>query len=96
MPLDSDNFAFMPIPTKIDSLTGIIIVNIDCGDAHTLALTKDGKIFSFGGYYFIQKFKIRFLLLFLILRISINLLKSHRGRLWTIRTLKYIRYAKGF
>jgi len=93
---DSEGYPYQPVPIPIKLISENKIIEVSCGDAHTLALTKDGKIFSFGGYYFIQKFKIRFLLLFLILRISINLLKSHRGRLWTIRTLKYIRYAKGF
>ncbi len=48
MPLDSDNFAFMPIPTKIDSLTGIIIVNIDCGDSHSMAIDSEGRLYAWG------------------------------------------------
>jgi len=48
MPLDSDNFAFMPIPTKIESLADINIVSIACGDSHSMAIDSDGKLYAWG------------------------------------------------
>jgi len=52
MPLDSDNFAFMPIPTKIDSLSDINIVSISCGDSHSMAIDSEGKLYAWGVIYF--------------------------------------------
>jgi alpha-tubulin suppressor-like RCC1 family protein len=48
MPLDSDNFAFMPIPTKIESLVEVNIVSIACGDSHSMAIDSEGKLYAWG------------------------------------------------
>lgn len=48
MPLDSDSYPFMPTPTRIESLNGIDIVDISCGDSHTMAIDKEGKLYSWG------------------------------------------------
>ena len=48
MPLDSDNFAFMPIPTKIESLVEVNIVSIACGDSHSAAIDSEGKLYAWG------------------------------------------------
>lgn len=38
------------IPTKVEGLSGINIVQVDCGsgDAHTLALDDEGQVWSWG------------------------------------------------
>jgi alpha-tubulin suppressor-like RCC1 family protein len=46
---DSEGYPFQPTPISIKLISGNKIIEVSCGDAHTLALTKDGKIFSFGG-----------------------------------------------
>ena len=49
MPRDSEGYPFQPFPISIKLIMGSKIIEVSCGDAHTLALTNDGKIFSFGG-----------------------------------------------
>ena len=48
MPLDSDNYPYMSVPTKIESLQDIVIVSIACGDSHSMAVDKDGRLFAWG------------------------------------------------
>lgn len=35
-------------PTKVDSLCGVGIRKVACGTQYTVALTKDGKVFTWG------------------------------------------------
>ncbi len=46
---DSEGYPYQPNPIPIKLISGNKIIEVSCGDAHTLALTKEGKIFSFGG-----------------------------------------------
>lgn len=48
MPLDSDSYPFMPIPTKIESLGNIVITKLACGDSHTMAIDNEGKLYAWG------------------------------------------------
>lgn len=49
MPLDVDRCPFMPVPKKIDqSLHGVVITQLACGDSHSMALTKDGVVYAWG------------------------------------------------
>jgi len=48
---DSEGYPYQPTPIPIKLISGNKIIEVSCGDAHTLALTKDGKIFSFGGRF---------------------------------------------
>lgn len=52
MPRDSEGYPFQPSPSPVKLIMGSKIVQVSCGDAHTLALTSDGKIFSYGGKFF--------------------------------------------
>ena len=49
MPRDSEGYPFQPFPIPVKLIMGSKVIEVSCGDAHTLALTNDGKIFSFGG-----------------------------------------------
>ena len=35
-----------PIPTKVESLDGFLIIQISCGDSHTAAITDKREIFT--------------------------------------------------
>ena len=48
MPLDVDRCPFMPVPKKIESLHGLIITQLACGDSHSMALTKEGYVYAWG------------------------------------------------
>ena len=48
MPLDVDSCPFMPVPKRIDSLQTQFVVQLACGDSHSLALTRDGAIYAWG------------------------------------------------
>jgi alpha-tubulin suppressor-like RCC1 family protein len=48
MPLDSDRYPYMPIPTKIESLSDVQIINIACGDSHSMAVDIEGRLFAWG------------------------------------------------
>lgn len=48
MPLDVDSCPFMPVPKKIDSLHNQFVVQLACGDSHSMALTKEGVIYAWG------------------------------------------------
>lgn len=47
--LDSEGFPIQPFPKLIVSLNGIKIKSVAAGDAHTLALSYNGDIYSWGG-----------------------------------------------
>jgi len=49
LPTDVEGFPFQPIPTLVDSLAGIRIVQIATGDAHCVARSSEGRLFSWGG-----------------------------------------------
>lgn len=49
LPTDIEGFPYQPIPTLIDSLSGIRILQIATGDAHCVARSIDGKLYSWGG-----------------------------------------------
>ena len=38
----------MPVPKKIDSLHGHVIIQLACGDSHSMALTKEGYVYAWG------------------------------------------------
>lgn len=49
MPRDSEGYPYQPIPMQIKLLNNVKIKEISCGDAHSIALTQDGKLYSWGG-----------------------------------------------
>lgn len=40
LPTDNEGYPYQPTPRKVDLLSGVNIVQIACGDAHTVALTE--------------------------------------------------------
>ena len=48
MPLDVDQCPFMPVPKKIEILSGTFITQLSCGDSHSMALSKDGAVYAWG------------------------------------------------
>ncbi len=38
----------MLVPTKIPTLNGIHVTQVACGEAHSIALSKEGKIYGWG------------------------------------------------
>jgi alpha-tubulin suppressor-like RCC1 family protein len=49
MPTDAEGYPYQPEPRLIETLMGINIVQVACGDAHSVALSSDGMIYSWGG-----------------------------------------------
>jgi len=49
MPKDVEGYPYQPIPLLVSSLQDVCIVQIACGDAHTVALSRDGLLYSWGG-----------------------------------------------
>jgi len=49
MHTDSEGYPYQPTPMIIKHLSEVKIKAVACGDAHTLALTVDGKVYSWGG-----------------------------------------------
>lgn len=50
MPRDVEGYPYQPVPLPIRSLPeDVRIVRISCGDAHTAALSSDGRVFTWGG-----------------------------------------------
>ena len=47
--LDSEGYPVQPIPTIVSRLQHIKIKSIACGSAHTLALSSNGDVYSWGG-----------------------------------------------
>lgn len=48
-PTDEDGYPFQPVPREVANLKSLHITATACGDVHTLALTKEGDLYSFGG-----------------------------------------------
>jgi alpha-tubulin suppressor-like RCC1 family protein len=48
LPRDADESPYQPLPTLVTKLKNKQIVSVSCGEAHTLALTKTGIVYSFG------------------------------------------------
>lgn len=49
MQTDSEGYPYQPKPIQVKLLNNIKIKDVACGDAHTLALSFDGLVFSWGG-----------------------------------------------
>jgi len=49
MPKDVEGYPYQPVPLLVSALQDTIIVQIACGDAHTVALSREGLLFSWGG-----------------------------------------------
>jgi len=48
-PSDEDGYPFQPVPREVDHLKDFRVIATACGDVHTLALTDEGRVYSFGG-----------------------------------------------
>ena len=48
MPLDLDRYPYMRIPTRIESLSEYKIINIACGDSHSMAVDSEGRLYAWG------------------------------------------------
>jgi alpha-tubulin suppressor-like RCC1 family protein len=49
LPTDIEGYPYQPTPRVVELLSEAKIVQISCGDAHTVALSSDGKLYSWGG-----------------------------------------------
>eukprot|EP00448_Togula_jolla_P009877 CAMPEP_0170603602 /NCGR_PEP_ID=MMETSP0224-20130122/18997_1 /TAXON_ID=285029 /ORGANISM="Togula jolla, Strain CCCM 725" /LENGTH=1011 /DNA_ID=CAMNT_0010928489 /DNA_START=44 /DNA_END=3076 /DNA_ORIENTATION=+ len=49
MPKDVEGYPYQPVPLLVESLQDVRIVQISCGDAHTIALSREGLLYSWGG-----------------------------------------------
>lgn len=49
MPKDVEGYPYQPVPLLVESLQDVCIVHISCGDAHTVALSREGLLYSWGG-----------------------------------------------
>jgi len=49
MPTDAEGYPYQPEPKLVEDLGDYHIVQVACGDAHTVALTAEGLVFSWGG-----------------------------------------------
>lgn len=49
LPKNSDNKPYQPYPVKVTALSNKKIIDISCGELHTLSLTESGTLYSFGG-----------------------------------------------
>ena len=49
LPTDIEGYPYQPTPRLVELLENVHIQQISCGDAHTVALSKDGKLYSWGG-----------------------------------------------
>ena len=49
MPTDAEGYPYQPEPKLVEELRDYRVVQVACGDAHTVALTGDGLVFSWGG-----------------------------------------------
>eukprot|EP00931_Biecheleriopsis_adriatica_P059019 TRINITY_DN35245_c0_g1_i1.p1 TRINITY_DN35245_c0_g1~~TRINITY_DN35245_c0_g1_i1.p1 ORF type:complete len:1099 (-),score=207.38 TRINITY_DN35245_c0_g1_i1:48-3344(-) len=49
MPKDVEGYPYQPVPLLVSSIQDVCIVQIACGDAHTVALSREGALYSWGG-----------------------------------------------
>jgi alpha-tubulin suppressor-like RCC1 family protein len=49
LPTDIEGYPYQPTPRVVELLSDAKILQISCGDAHTVALSSDGKLYSWGG-----------------------------------------------
>ena len=49
LPTDVEGYPYQPTPRIVDLLLSIRVIQIACGDAHTVALSGDGRLYSWGG-----------------------------------------------
>ena len=49
MPRDVEGYPYQPFPMQIKLLSNIKVKEISCGDAHSISLSVDGKLYSWGG-----------------------------------------------
>ena len=49
LPTDLEGFPYQPIPTIVDSLAHVRVVQIATGDAHCVARSAEGRLYSWGG-----------------------------------------------
>ena len=54
MPKDENNKPFLPIPTIIESIKDIKMIDISCGQFHNLSIDNNGNIYSWGNATFGQ------------------------------------------
>jgi alpha-tubulin suppressor-like RCC1 family protein len=48
LPKNTEGKSYQPYPTRVEALSNKKIVAISCGETHTLALTDNGHLYSFG------------------------------------------------
>ncbi|CAK9041434.1 Acetate/butyrate--CoA ligase AAE7, partial [Durusdinium trenchii] len=48
-PFEVEGYPYQPVPLLVSSLQDVCIVQIACGDAHTVALSREGLLYSWGG-----------------------------------------------
>ena len=98
MPRDSEGYPYQPIPMLIKLLNNVNVKELSCGDAHSIALTVDGRLFSWGGagcgQLVTKLFKSRDILISMkCRRILMDVLTSlTRGLLKRLRILALKRY----
>jgi alpha-tubulin suppressor-like RCC1 family protein len=49
LPTDIEGYPYQPTPRLVELLQHIVVSQIACGDAHTVALTNEGRLYSWGG-----------------------------------------------
>ncbi len=49
LPTDLEGFPYQPIPTLVESLAKVTVVQIATGDAHCVARSCEGRLYSWGG-----------------------------------------------
>ena len=49
MPKDVEGYPYQPVPRLVEALRDVWIISIACGDAHTVAVARDGRLFAWGG-----------------------------------------------
>ncbi len=49
LPTDVEGYPYQPTPRIVELLINVRVVQIACGDAHTVALTGEGRLYSWGG-----------------------------------------------
>ena len=54
MPLNISIYPYMPIPTRIESLSEYKIINIACGDSHSMAVDSEGRLYAWGAAACVQ------------------------------------------